>query len=225
MVFYAQMPSPSGRLLLCSDGTHLTGLHFVGQKDCPPLQGLPVVVPEAADPTAGMIGGRPIKSLKAFKHHDAVLFDEGSPASTIMQKQESENNPEVDALTLMQADTPPGVLAVFRQACTQVQGYFSGRRKVFTIPLKMEGTPFQKRVWDALLSIPYGEFVSYGDVARAAGLQGGYGRAVGTAVGRNPVTIIIPCHRVLSGAGALSGYSGGLERKQALLELEGFAVR
>ena len=103
--------------------------------------------------------------------------------------------------------------------------YFQGQLKTFRVPLALVGTPFQQKVWQALLDIPYGTYVSYGDVARAAGFTPGHGRPVGTAVGRNPITIIVPCHRVLAGNGKLTGYTGGLARKLALLEIEGFALQ
>ncbi len=99
--------------------------------------------------------------------------------------------------------------------------YFAGQRQEFTLPLQPAGTPFQKKVWQALLAIPYAQLRSYGELANEAGLSMQHGRPVGTAVGRNPISIIIPCHRVLSASGALTGYTGGLHRKLALLELEG----
>jgi methylated-DNA-[protein]-cysteine S-methyltransferase len=102
----------------------------------------------------------------------------------------------------------------------QLTEYFSGLRQHFDLPLKLSGTPFQIRVWEALKSIPYGEVVSYGDIARSLGFGSGHGRAVGAAIGRNPISILIPCHRVVGGGGALTGYAGGLPRKEYLLQLE-----
>ncbi len=103
--------------------------------------------------------------------------------------------------------------------------YFSGEKPGFTPPLHLKGTPFQTRVWQALRTIPYGETVTYGDLARrlSEDVEGGRAspRAVGGAVGRNPVSLIVPCHRVVGGKGQLTGYAGGLERKRALLRLEG----
>src|SRR3546814_474491 len=126
---------------------------------------------------------------------------------------------------MLETDTPAAVQALFRQTQTELNEYFAGDRTIFDIPLHVSGTEFQEKVWRALLAIPHGQVVSYGDVARSAGLTAGHGRPVGTAVGRNPVTIIIPCHRVVSGTNSLTGYTGGLERKFALLELEGFILR
>ncbi|NYT53018.1 methylated-DNA--[protein]-cysteine S-methyltransferase [Eoetvoesia caeni] len=124
----------------------------------------------------------------------------------------------------MQADTPAAAMVLFEQTQAEMREYFESKRQVFDIPLRPQGTAFQQKVWRALLQTPYGKLVSYGDIAREAGMSGGHGRAVGTAVGRNPLTIIIPCHRVVSSSGTLTGYSGGLDRKLALLQLEGFAL-
>lgn len=97
--------------------------------------------------------------------------------------------------------------------------YFSGEQPLFTPPLSPVGTDFQLAVWAALAGIPYGDTVSYSDIADAVGCKSA--RAVGTAVGKNPVSIIVPCHRVVGKNGALTGYAGGIERKRFLLELEG----
>ncbi len=107
-------------------------------------------------------------------------------------------------------------LPVFRETRRWLETYFSGSAPDFLPPLAPEGTPFRRRVWEALLTIPYGETVTYGELAKRLGTAP---RAVGSAVGRNPVSILIPCHRVV-GSGGLTGYAGGLERKRALLELE-----
>ena len=105
------------------------------------------------------------------------------------------------------------------EAATQLDDYFAGRRQAFDLPLDLAGTPFQRKVWEQLLQVPYGATTSYGLLAQAAG-SGHAVRAVGTAIGRNPLSIIIPCHRIVAGNGALAGYAGGLERKRSLLALE-----
>ena len=102
----------------------------------------------------------------------------------------------------------------------QLIEYFEGRRKEFTIPLDLEGTSFRKKVWQALLSIPYGKTTSYGRIANQIGNPKS-SRAVGQACGANPVPIIVPCHRVLTSSGKMGGYSGGIHIKNALLKLEG----
>ena len=109
--------------------------------------------------------------------------------------------------------------APFGDVITQLTEYFAGRRRQFDLPLHMEGTDFQRRVWAELREIPYGETISYGELARRIG-QPGAARAVGLANGRNPISIIVPCHRVIGAGGGLTGYGGGLERKQLLLALE-----
>lgn len=101
----------------------------------------------------------------------------------------------------------------------QLDEYFAGERTEFDLALHPSGTPFQLKVWDALRTIPYGEVRSYGEIAEQIGKPGA-ARAVGLANGRNPISIIVPCHRVIGASGALTGYGGGLERKQALLDLE-----
>jgi methylated-DNA-[protein]-cysteine S-methyltransferase len=101
----------------------------------------------------------------------------------------------------------------------QLEEYFAGRRKVFDLDLAPEGTEFQRRVWERLLEIPYGETISYGTLALRVG-NANASRAVGLANGRNPIAIIIPCHRVIGADGSPVGYGGGLWRKQRLLDLE-----
>ena len=101
----------------------------------------------------------------------------------------------------------------------ELEEYFEGRRTSFDVPVALHGTPFQRRVWEALLEIPYGETTSYGELARRLGSPRAM-RAVGLANGRNPVAVIVPCHRVIGADGTLTGYGGGLERKRLLLELE-----
>jgi methylated-DNA-[protein]-cysteine S-methyltransferase len=109
--------------------------------------------------------------------------------------------------------------AVVREAVRQLEEYFAGKRDSFDVPLDLHGTPFQQEVWQQLLRIPYGTTVSYGEHARAVGRPKA-ARAVGAAIGRNPVSIIVPCHRVVGSTGSLTDYAGGLERKRTLLELE-----
>ncbi len=128
------------------------------------------------------------------------------------------DQPELDAPggeSAVRDDDWP-VLAATRR---QVAEYEAGRRTVFDLPLELEGTDFQRRVWVQLLEIPYGQTRSYAQVARAAGSPRGV-RATGAAIGRNPVSIIVPCHRVVGSDGSLTGYTGGIERKRALLRHE-----
>jgi methylated-DNA-[protein]-cysteine S-methyltransferase len=109
--------------------------------------------------------------------------------------------------------------AVLAEARNQLRAYFEGELTEFDLPLAVEGTAFQKKAWKELRRIPYGETISYGEQARRMG-QPSAVRAVGSANGRNPISIIIPCHRVIGANGALTGFGGGIDRKRALLELE-----
>jgi methylated-DNA-[protein]-cysteine S-methyltransferase len=102
----------------------------------------------------------------------------------------------------------------------QLNEYFSGRRTEFVLKLDVDGTPFQRKVWNALRAIPFGETRSYGDIAKQIGNPGAM-RAVGAANGRNPVSIVVPCHRVIGSNGKLTGFGGGLDAKAFLLNLEG----
>ncbi len=116
---------------------------------------------------------------------------------------------------------PTGHNAVIDLAQQQMAQYFAKQRTVFDLPLDLRvGTPFQQAVWRALLAIGSGQHSSYGSIAKHIGNPQAV-RAVGAAVGRNPISVIVPCHRVLGASGALTGYAGGLERKTALLQLEG----
>ena len=111
-------------------------------------------------------------------------------------------------------------LSLHRQAAEQLAEYFGGERKNFTLPLRLEGTAFRRRVWLALSEIPYGTTITYGELAKAVGNPKA-SRAVGQANHNNPISIILPCHRVIGVGGNLTGYGGGLEKKRFLLNLEG----
>jgi methylated-DNA-[protein]-cysteine S-methyltransferase len=112
-------------------------------------------------------------------------------------------------------DVPP----ILKETATQLEEYFAGERTDFDLTMELDGTPFQREVWAELARIPYGETISYGELARRVGRPRGP-RAVGQANGRNPIAIIVPCHRVLASNG-IGGYGGGLKVKRALLALEG----
>lgn len=112
---------------------------------------------------------------------------------------------------------------LFDEATRQLAAYFEGELKEFDLPLRLDGTPFQRGVWEQLGQIPYGETRSYGELAEALGNLGA-SRAVGLANGKNPIGIIVPCHRVVGANGSLTGYGGGLDRKQRLLDFESGAA-
>jgi methylated-DNA-[protein]-cysteine S-methyltransferase len=109
---------------------------------------------------------------------------------------------------------------VLRATVAQLTEYFAARRTSFDLPLAPVGSAFQQRVWMALRQIPYGQTVSYGEIARRVELPPGGSRAVGLANGANPISIVVPCHRVIGANGSLTGYGGGLDRKRLLLDLE-----
>lgn len=111
---------------------------------------------------------------------------------------------------------------ILTKAAEQLAGYFAGKRKTFQIPGNVSGTAFQKEVWAALAEIPFGETRTYGQIAEKIGRPTA-SRAVGAAIGRNPLSIIVPCHRVIGGNGSLTGFAGGLERKKQLLAMEAAA--
>ncbi|WP_406726992.1 methylated-DNA--[protein]-cysteine S-methyltransferase [Streptomyces sp. GD-15H] len=113
----------------------------------------------------------------------------------------------------------PRADSAFGPVLAQLAAYFAGESKTFDLPLHLDGTPFQRRVWQQLQQIPYGETRSYGELAQALGNPKA-SRAVGLANGRNPVSIIVPCHRVIGAGGSLTGYGGGLDRKRRLLDFE-----
>jgi len=114
---------------------------------------------------------------------------------------------------------------LLQQASAQLAEYFAGQRRTFDLPLDISGgTAFQQAVWQALLGLLPGGTISYGDLSQRIGKPGAV-RAVGAAIGRNPLSIIVPCHRVIGAGGALTGYAGGLARKSALLQLEGVTAR
>ncbi len=142
-----------------------------------------------------------------------VLTSDG-PTITGLNLPEHSGRPAAPIAASWRQDPGP-----FREAVAQLDAYFEGERTTFDLPLSMGGTPFQRQVWDALLTVPYGTTVSYAEQARRIG-RAGSARAVGAANGRNPVAIIVPCHRVIGAGGKLTGYGGGLPLKQWLLDHE-----
>lgn len=207
---YAAFDGPLGQMLLQAHGAALSGLYFTGQKDCPALAGLPEVRSETRNPASGLLDdGRPICAIRVRK---ADLCDAAVAVG------------ECGALYYPAERPGAQARAVFDAAHAQLQAYFKSALRDFHLALQPQGTPFQERVWRALAAVPYGAVLSYGQLARNMSLSAAHSRAVGTAVGRNPLAIIIPCHRVLAGNGALNGYTGGLSRKAALLRIEGYAL-
>lgn len=140
--------------------------------------------------------------------YSIVVSDEGVhavfPTDTTKMPQDCQHNPNHKIIV---------------QTVQQLQEYFAGKRKDFDLPLAANGTPFQQQAWQQLSNIPYGETISYSEQAKRMGDKN-KSRAIGLANGRNPISIIIPCHRVIGANGKLTGYAGGLDRKAFLLEFE-----
>ena len=166
-----------------------------------------------------------------MKFHSSIVYDTyRSPLGSIttaatnnglaglwFQGQRHQPQELTDAPVWQQDKTNP----VLRLVARQLTEYFTGERTRFDLPLDLSGgTAFQQAVWQVLLAIPQGQTASYAEVSRRIGNPAAV-RAVGAAIGRNPVSIIVPCHRVLGANGSLTGYAGGLEKKSALLKLEG----
>ena len=142
------------------------------------------------------------------------LTSEDGAALTGLYMNEHKHGPAVGSEWIQADETP-----VFNAAKRQIAAYFAGQSQAFDLPLAADGTPFQKRVWSELAAIPFGVTISYGELARRIGNPNA-SRAVGLANGRNPISIIVPCHRVIGANGTLTGYGGGLARKEILLALE-----
>ena len=147
----------------------------------------------------------PVGVLKLVAHDHALV--------AVMW--DNEDHKRVRLANLVRQDDHPILLKTQQQ----LQEYFAGQRQQFDVPLDFEGTEFQKKVWQALLSIPFGETRSYKQIAEQVGSVNAM-RAVGAANGKNPISIIAPCHRVIGSGGALVGFAGGLDKKQILLSLE-----
>ncbi|MEG0346866.1 MAG: methylated-DNA--[protein]-cysteine S-methyltransferase, partial [Acinetobacter sp.] len=147
----------------------------------------------------------PVGALKLVAHDQALV--------AVMW--DNEDHKRVRLAELIEDRQHPMLLRVKKQ----LEEYFAGQRQQFDLPLDFQGTDFQQQVWQALLTIPYGEKRSYKDIAVQIGNEKAV-RAVGAANGRNPISIIAPCHRVIGSSGALVGFAGGLDKKQILLSLE-----
>jgi methylated-DNA-[protein]-cysteine S-methyltransferase len=146
-----------------------------------------------------------------------------SPVGLLALTAEGDALVEVDLAVSPESSTsvadPTSASPLLAEAARQLDAYFAGELREFDLPLRPHGTPFQLAVWDALREIPYGQTASYADVARRIGRPTA-ARAVGHANGRNPLAVVVPCHRVIGSDGSLTGYAGGLEMKRVLLALE-----
>jgi methylated-DNA-[protein]-cysteine S-methyltransferase len=152
----------------------------------------------------------PIGDLRLVEHDGAITAIEFSPF------QDGASRAAARAPLGERSDDHP----VLAECARQLRAYFAGDLTDFDLPLAPDGTPFQRRVWAELLAIGFGKTATYGEIAHRLGMTNAASRAVGLANGRNPIPIVIPCHRVIGANGTLTGYAGGLDRKQLLLDLE-----
>jgi methylated-DNA-[protein]-cysteine S-methyltransferase len=148
----------------------------------------------------------PIGDLRIVERDGAIVAIQFSPFEA-----------PADGRPLGERDDEDPLLA---ESAQQLGEYFARERREFDLPLAPTGTEFQLRVWHELEQIPWGDTVSYGEIAHRLGMTAAASRAVGLANGRNPIPVVVPCHRVIGANGALTGYAGGLDRKQVLLDLE-----
>ena len=195
MIYTMQYDSPIGSIVMAGDGESLTGLWFVGQK-----------------------------------YFGSTL--PGGEACAWNREWSAEGLHKVcggNLTEVREGITENPHLPIFQTTKRWLDIYFRGEIPDSIPPLRMEGTPCRKAVWDILLSIPYGQTMTYGEIASKLAEQRGLPRmsaqAVGGAVGHNPISIIVPCHRVVGSDGSLTGYAGGVERKAALLALEQSHIR
>jgi methylated-DNA-[protein]-cysteine S-methyltransferase len=238
--------TPLGRMLLRAQGGALTGAWFLDQADCPPgaADGADANGQHPDSSTASPRAGQSATSCDEYAvppPRDGCVVttstDEvvgttlpGTYADTTSAEGYADTtSPEgYVGATSSEAGvhaTSPGRRAdatVLDHAALELAEYFDGGRRQFSLAMAPQGTPFQRRVWDALRDVPFGSLESYGALA-ARCAQSAAVRAVAQAVGRNPISIFIPCHRIVGGDSALTGFGGGLARKQALLSLEGHA--
>lgn len=196
-VFYYR--SPVGLLRVKTQEGYLTGLAVARGAEFPEAE-----VPEEQIP-GEKISGKQILSEKG-NFVDSWRFSVAGPGHATVPE-------EMQAGTALFSDT------VFRETARQLDEYFAGKRREFSVPIKTQGTDFQEKVWAALRKIPYGETRTYGQIAAQIGNPKA-GRAVGGANHNNPIMILTPCHRVIGADGSLTGFGGGLDVKEALLALE-----
>lgn len=143
----------------------------------------------------------PLQLIASQQGLAAILWEKSKSLAKFSEKKVTDNSP------------------VLIETIKQLRAYFSGKLKQFDLPLDLQGTPFQKQVWQALLTVPYGKTAAYQEIAKQVGRPLAV-RAVGTAIGKNPISIVVPCHRIIAKNGKLAGFAGGLSIKAALLELE-----
>jgi len=162
----------------------------------------------------------PVGPLRIVEHTGAITAIEFAGPRPASPSERSSVNVAAERSAGRPAGDRDDAHPLLAEARRQLASYFSRDLKEFDLPLRPDGTDFQQRVWEQLRRIGYGETASYGDIARRLGMTNAASRAVGLANGRNPIPIVIPCHRVVGANGTLTGYAGGVDRKQTLLDLE-----
>lgn len=212
-VHHALLLTSLGHILLSATPKGLCGLHFTDQRDCPEPPGALSQAERLNDPSAGQWQGMPLRRIK--------VCPQGASGQTLILDT-SAFTVDAAALQFLDSSLPAAARAILEQAAAELAAYARRKCRVFSVPLEfIEGTAFQQAIWHAMCRIPLGQVVSYGELAQRTGKSAGHGRAVGAAVGANPVSIIVPCHRVVAANRQLNGYGGGLLRKLRLLQLEG----
>lgn len=218
----ALFPSPLGPIVLEAQAAGLSGLYFLDQPDAPAVSKaqLNALLPYQAEQPLGaqaLVWLTP--SPTAASQKLATNETASSSLKAALKQAASGSVAQSEANLPPEAESERSIICL---AADQLAEYFAGQRQNFDLPIALvSGTAFQNRIWTALQTIPYGQTLSYAQLACSAGFTRQHSRPVGTAVGRNPITIILPCHRVVGSDGALHGYTGGLHRKQYLLQLEG----
>ena len=196
--------SPLGKMLLSADGEGLTGAWFLGQKYYASRS------ENACDVTNA------VRDLNSAQTCERRLYSLGNDAQNL----------EMDSSFYEVANSKP--LQILSKSKCWFDHYFSGEEPCVEVPLHLIGSDFQREVWEILRTIPYGKTITYGDIAKQIATKRGLSRmsaqAVGGAVGHNPLSVIVPCHRVVGSNGNLTGYAGGIDKKEALLTLEGVEV-
>lgn len=232
MLYNAVVKSPLGRILLQADQAGLAGLYFTSQKDCPNTAGLNDKKTQSGSPADGMLNNRPLRKYKlkpiAEEKQTGLFADKNHKADFINPAREFLANPanhDFAEIEFLDVEIPDSVKKTLTQTASELNEYWHHQRSTFTVKLNPQGSEFQKKIWQELIKIPLGGILSYGELGKKSGFGSGHGRAIGTAVGSNPISIIIPCHRVLAANGTLNGYGGGLQRKAYLLQLEGFRLQ
>lgn len=228
MLYSAVVDSPLGQILLQADLGGLVGLYFSDQQDCPGHTGLHENN-GLYKPSDGLLNNLPLRKFKVQSDSgDEIKSQVGLFGSDKAQIKISDgflinvSSINFNNYQLLDDNVPEQIDLIFKQTAKELNLYWHQQLTEFTIPLNPQGTDFRKKVWQALLKVPFGSSLSYGELGNLAGFETKHGRAIGGAVGSNPISIIIPCHRILAANNTLNGYGGGLSRKAYLLQLEGF---